>query len=425
MKIKHNVGYGLLGFVLPTLAMLLSIPILITSLGKNGFGIFTLAASVGGSFGFLDLGFSAATTKYVAADMSRQRFDSVGSIIYTSLVFYGTLATLIISIVWLSAPFLPGFFSVPVEMSDLAVTAFRVAAFQFGFFLLVGVYISLFKALHRFDIASIITTYIAIISYGGAALAVKMNLVGIVGATFIGLIANVSALYIAYVAAMRICRDNNINMRGARANLSTLRRMFDFSAILTAHSLAAVFFAQAQRLIIGHLLGPASVAIYQVAYAAVSKIHALVNAAAEVIFPIVSASSHDRKIRSLYVRALFISAVTSAALLLPLGLFAEPIIQLWVGSQTAYLAAPILQILTIAFFFVAISAPPFHILNGIGRPEINVIYSVSNVFIYVAALWLLSLDGINLTDMAWAFAVSNVITGLIFQLIAMRLIMRG
>ncbi|HEY5993157.1 MAG TPA: oligosaccharide flippase family protein [Gallionellaceae bacterium] len=424
MKVKRNMGYGLLGFALPTLVMLLSIPVLIAGLGKDGFGIFTLAASVGGSFGFLDLGFSAATTKYVAADLSRQRFESANSILYTSLAFYGALAALIVFVVWIGAPVFVKLFSIPIALSDQATAAFRIAAFQFGFFLLVGVFISLFKAIHRFDAATSINTFIAIVSYGGAALAVKMHMVGIVGATLIGMLANAIALIVAYAVSLRIYRTRTINAGSARPSLSSLRRMFSFSATLTIHSLAAVFFAQFQRLIIGYLLGPASVAIYQVAYAAVSKIHALVNAATEVIFPIVSASGHDSTTQALYLRTISVSALTAILLLLPLGIFAGPIVELWIGREVAVSAAPVLQILTIAFFFITISSGPYHILNGMGRPIVSVLYSAGNVCIYMVTLFAFSLGGISLTNVAWTFAISNVISGLIFQLLAMRLIMR-
>lgn len=339
-------------------------------------------------------------------------------------MFYSALAILVVSIVWLGAPYLPALFSISAAMENQAIMAFRVASLQFGVFLLVGVYVSLFKALHRFDIASIVTTYITMVSYAGAALAVWMGWAGLVGATYIGLFACVSGLYFAYMAAMRLCRESGIDLKKATASIATLRRVLGFSAILTMHTFAAVFFAQVQRLIIGNLLGPAAVTIYQVAYTAASKAHSLVNAAAEVIFPVVSALQNHTKLQYLLLRVLAISAVAALAVLLPLALLAEPILTLWVGHDIAISAAPILKILAIAFFFVAISAPTFHVVNGLGKPEINVLYSVSNVCVYIVILWWLSRNGIVLTYLAWAFAASNAITGIIFQLMAMRLVMR-
>lgn len=422
MRIKHNVIYGVLGFIVPTLVMLLSIPILISGLGKDGFGVFMLAASVGGSFAFLDMGLSSATTKYVAEDMAQQKVEDAGATIKTSLAFYSAIAFLVVTIVWILAPFFPTLFSIPIAMGDQAITAFRVASLQFGIFMLVSVYLSLFKALHRFDIASIVNTYTAVISYAGAALAVWLGFAGLVGATYIGLFACASGLCIAYMAALRLCRESGIDLKKASASIATLRRVLGFSAILTAHSFAAVFFAQVQRLIVGNILGPAAVTIYQVAYAAASKSHSLVNAAAEVLFPIVSALQNHARLQHLHLRMLAISAVVAILILAPLALLAQPIVTLWVGRDIALSAAPILQILAIAFFFVAISAPTFHVINGLGRPGINVLYSVSNVCLYIAILWWISGSDIVLTDFAWAFAASNAITGIVFQLVAMRLI---
>lgn len=422
-KINKNILNGVLGFVVPTLAMLFVTPVLINGLGQDAFGIFVLATSLGGSFSFLDLGFSSATTKYIAEAVSNQKFGEVGSIIKTSLVLYFFLAAVISSVIWFFAPYLPEIFSLAKSSISDAVLTFRLAAIQFCFLLLLSVYISVFKAFHRFDLATYLTSYAAVVGNAGAGLAVWLSNVGLVEVSVIGLFSSISALGLAHFILISICQQRDIDIKRTSASMVIFRKMIGFSAILTVHSLASIFFTQAQRLIIGVLLGPVAVTVYQVAYTAVSKCHSLINSAAEILFPIVSELQNRTLLLSLYKKALLISAVFSVCILSPLMLFANKIITLWVGKSIALSATPLLQILGVAFFFVAISAPSYHIMNGIGKPIVNVIYSTCNVLLYIFTLWIFSIRGeLILIDFALSFMVSNVITGIIYQLFVMRLL---
>lgn len=94
---------------------------------------------------------------------------------------------------------------------------------------------------------------------------------------------------------------------------------------------------------------------------------------------------------------------------------ADLIFGLWLGDEISLKVAPLVLPLAIAFFFVAMSIPAHHLLNGVGKPIWNVYYSLCNVFVYVISLVFLKHGGLSLTDFAVAFMVSNVLTGLVFQ----------
>jgi len=109
------------------------------------------------------------------------------------------------------------------------------------------------------------------------------------------------------------------------------------------------------------------------------------------------------------------SLIIAVLILLPLSALAEPILTLWVGSDLAREAAPLMQILAVAFFFIALTPAPFHLVNGIGRPWFNVAFDVTNVIIAASALVAFALDGLTVVEFAWAFAIANVVNGLLFQ----------
>src|SRR5579864_4653319 len=89
MSVGRSAWHGLLGFAVPSLVVFASYPVLIRHLGAAAFGIYLLAASLSGALMFLDLGFSAATLRFVAQDLAAGRPQAAADVVVTSLVFYG------------------------------------------------------------------------------------------------------------------------------------------------------------------------------------------------------------------------------------------------------------------------------------------------------------------------------------------------
>ncbi len=240
--------------------------------------------------------------------------------------------------------------------------------------------------------------------------------VGLVGVTAISLAANLTILLVSALMGLSLCRANGIVLGAVRPSLSSFRRMFGFGLALSVHTLGSMTLLHLQRLLVGILIGPAAVTVYVLAYTAVSKVHAVVNAATEVMFPLSSTMTDRIRLRRVYVRMLLASAVVSALLLLPLATLAKPIFTVWVGASLAGKAAPLMPALAVAFFFIALSPAPFHVVNGVGRPWLNVVFDLLNAAIWALLLAVFAIDGITLVGFAWALAIASVVNGLMFQI---------
>jgi O-antigen/teichoic acid export membrane protein len=396
--------------------MLVAYPILVHHLGTGRFGIYFLATSVSGSVAFLDLGISSATLKLVAEDLARGAKKAVAETIVTSFAFYGGLGIFGAVLVWLLSPWLVSLFSVNPALRAEAIVVFHLAAIQLAVFITNTNLVSLFKGMQRFDQSTMALSLLSTLTFGGAIIGVTLAGLGLVGVTFISLAANLLVLLICVSRGLSLCRDQGVFLGSARPSFSAFRRMLGFGAGVSVHALTALFFFQGQRLLVGALINPAAVAVYILAATAASKAHAVVAAATEVMFPMVSATiGPDPLLRRLYLRMLLGSGIAAALILLPLALLAEQILTAWVGTDLALKAAPLLQVLAIGFFFMALSPAPFHVVNGVGRPWFNVFFDLCNVIMAASMLVLFALDGITLADFAWAVAIANVATALLFQ----------
>ncbi|HLN04586.1 MAG TPA: oligosaccharide flippase family protein [Bryobacteraceae bacterium] len=413
VNVLRNAVHGLIGFVAPAVVVLASYPVLIRHLGTTAFGVYLLAMSMGGAVMLLDLGFSAATLRFVAQDLAAGRAKAAADVVATSLVFYGGIGAIGALIIEALAPLCPHLFKIDARLAADAVLVFRLAGLQFAAYMPAMVFVSIAKAAGRFDRAAIFVFLFSLTCSGCATLAVLAG-AGLVQAMTAVVIANFAALAVIAFDGLRLCRDCGIRMRQARP--VAFRRMLGFGWALTVNSIAGFFLYQIQRFLVGFAMGPAAVSIYQAAAVAPSKLHAAVNAASEVMFPLATVSRDRASLRRMYLRMLGASALAALAGFAGLVAFARPLLALWLGAQMAASVAPLIPVFGLAYFFLALSPAPFHLVNGMGRPGLNTLFYVANALVNVALIGAFALRGLTLMKFAWAFAASNIVTSVCYQL---------
>jgi O-antigen/teichoic acid export membrane protein len=256
---------------------------------------------------------------------------------------------------------------------------------------------------------------LSVLAYGGAAVAVALAGAGLRAVMTISLAAHTLVLAAAACAGFRLCHARGIALRQARPTRAAFRRMFGFGWLMTANSFSAIFLYQIQRYLVAAMLRPAAVAVYQTACAGPAKVHQAIAAATEVLFPAASATPNPRMLRSIYLRMLAGSGLAAAAALVPLVWLAARILRVWLGPEMALQALPLLPAFAAAYFFIAFSPAPFHLLNGLGKPWINTAYTALAAGMNLALLWIFWRKGLNLLQFVWAFAGSSIAANLLFQ----------
>ena len=413
VKVARNAMHGLVGFVAPAAIVLVSYPVLIRHLGPAAFGVYLLAVSMSGAMMFFDLGFSAATLRFVAQDLAVGCEKAAADVVATSLVFYGGMGIAGALVIGAVAPMCPHLFKIGAPLASEAVVVFRLAGLQFALYLPAMVFVSVAKAVGRFDRAAIFVSLFSLSCYGCAAAAVlagadlRRAMTAVIGANFL-------VLALIIYDGLRLCRAYGMRLREAKP--VAFRRMLGFGWALTVNSIAGFFLYQVQRFVVGFAMGPAAVSIYQAAAVAPSKLHAAVNAASEVMFPLASASGDRTSLRRMYLRMLGGSALAALAGFAGLVVLSSPLLTLWLGRQVAASAAPLIPIFALAYFFLALSPAPFHLVNGMGRPTLNTLFYVANALVNVALIAMFALRGLTLHKFAWAFAAANIITSVCYQL---------
>jgi O-antigen/teichoic acid export membrane protein len=101
------------------------------------------------------------------------------------------------------------------------------------------------------------------------------------------------------------------------------------------------------------------------------------------------------------------ATVACAALALALLICLGPwFLSIWLGENSSPQMRSLLTVFAIAYFFLALTPPPFYLLNGIGKPWINTMLFSITAAINLLLICVCYLFGISLIGIAWAFAVA-------------------
>lgn len=407
-SVFKNSIYGLLGFALPTLAMLATYPVLIKTLGAESFGIFVLATSLTGLLSLMDLGFTPATVKFVAEDVQSGNYEGLAEVILASALFFGILGAVGTLLVNLLTPRLVEIFRVAPNLRSEAVAVFRISAYQMPPLLLITVCIAVFKGLARFKLSTVVLTLLNTLSLGSVAIAVGIFHLSLRSSIAISVFIHFVILIFAVWLVSLALREQRIGWVWKWPPLAVFRRMLRFSSLLAIVTLVGVTTQQLPKFLIGMKLGPAEAGMYAAIAGIAFKVHSLAGGATEVMMPYSAyVTNHDLFKKTCRKMQMF-SVGFGATALFPLIIFPFPLIALWLGRETAGKTQILMRLLALATMMTVPATVPYHVLNGVGKPVWNALIGVGHLCILLASLGLIFLGwGLSLESFGVAFLIAN------------------
>lgn len=346
------------------LLVFIATPYLLYTLGPEKYGHWMLLTATVGFGTVLNIGTGAATIKQISSDRGLASGGNVEGVVRISLAIAlvgGCLmAVLILGVFWLAGDVL---FEKMGDRSLVHLTG-TVSGLLVWIEQIDNVFASALKGAERFGRA--------------ARVEIASKTVQILAAVLVVAVwGSVAALYVALtlVAVVRLVAKVWM-VRGSLAVLS-LRPSFSNAAHILHYAkwgwlqgAGGLFFGIADRMLVGSLLGAASLAHYSVATQLAQQIHAIPAAGLSVIFPKVSRKLEGEANFSL-CRITRLAMVgnffASGALALTLLIFGRQILSLWLGEALDESSVDVLWYLTIAYWFLAINIVPHYILLGVGR----------------------------------------------------------
>ncbi|MGA8555983.1 MAG: flippase [Candidatus Acidiferrales bacterium] len=404
--LAKNVIWNLLGTGSPLLVALVCVPMIISRLGKDRFGVLTLAWALIGYASLFDLGLSRALTQFVARRLGAGEDREVPSLAWTSLLlmlllgFAGTACVLLIS-PWLAGRGL----NIPTALQRETLQSLRLLGLSIPFVVTTAGLRSLLEAHQRFVLINALRIPMGVFTFAGPLLTLPFSksLVPVV-------VTLVGGRIVAWAAHLLLCLLVLPELRRSSAwERAALGPLLRFGGWMTVSNVLSPLMVTLDRFLIGALVSMTAVTYYATPYEVVTKFWLLPSALMGVMFPAFSASfAQDRDRTAL----LFGRSVKSLLLVLfPIMLcmvaLAQDGLKLWLGPEFAQHSFRVLQWLAVGVFINSLAQAPFTLLQGVGKPDLTAKLHLIELPAYLGLLWwLIGTRGIEGAAIAWTARVT-------------------
>lgn len=332
---KENVLANYAGRAWSGLMSLIFIPIYISCMGIESYGLVGFFITLQVILSLFDAGLSAALNRELALDSALQHTDTntLRDLVRTLEIVYCLIGVSIAFMVWTLAPFIATYWINDSNLSKQSVNdAVRLMgltlALQWPFALYSGGLMGLQKQV----LLNGVTISVATLRWGGAAMV--LWLISPTIQAFFLWQAFASAIQ-TLATGVLLWRCLPAADRAARFDQFTLLRIWRFAAGMTGISVMAVTLTQLDKVILSKLLPLETFGYYTLAAVVVSSLYLLITPIFSAAFPSFSqmvATGETEKLKNHYHQACQLASVVIFPPAVVLALFSEEILLVWTGS---------------------------------------------------------------------------------------------
>lgn len=386
MLLRNSI-WNMTGAALPAITALATVPLLITALGVEGYGIVTLIAAVIGYFAVLDVNFSAGAIKFLAESHTANDRKRFAETFWFGAMFYGALGLLGASIIYFASELLiVRFFQVSSAARDETITAFQIASVGFLLTQVQNYLLVVPQALQRYDRSAQSEAFFGVF-VNVASVVVAMSGGGIVGVTIVRIaISSMNVLYLSWLV-----RQFDLHLAFHFPSRETRTALVSFSAYAYLSKIASTLHEHGDKLVVGALAGPVAVTFYSVPATLASRILGLTYRLSSVIYPSASSLAASKRIDEL--RPIYLSSMRYVTYinLIALGMIVlagDEFLQRWVGDSFLEKGYPVLVLMTLALLVDSFTNIPSLVNDALGHPKVTGKFALARGLIGIALVYI-------------------------------------
>lgn len=346
--------------------------------------------------GIATFGLGNTTVKYISQFEAQGDKEEVLNVIRTTGTLYTLLGSGVALLVFTIAPAIANLvFNIDPNQKILLVLSIRISCVALLLRFMYGVVEAIAQGYHRYDFGAQITTVVTGFSILGACLIAKFN----------GGLPQIILAQSAFLLLGLICLCFRISHYLSHwkwltpcLNLQTLAKVGAYAFWCWLQMLGNLLATQADKLIVGSLLGPAKLTYYTICMQILNVGYGFIHKVLSFIFPMSSkllGNNEIDKLQQLFKDGMSMALSISCGFCIPLFLYPELLLTLWLGPEISAQTSPILPILAFSFALLSSSTVPFFYLNGTGYAKINAVSALgSGIFIAVGSIILIPAFGI-------------------------------
>jgi O-antigen/teichoic acid export membrane protein len=401
MRISH-IAWNLSGLALPLAVAAATVPMLISQLGQERFGLLALAWGLIGYASALDLGIGRALTQHVGKLLGENTPDEVPNILFT--------ASRITLIAGLSGGILivaAGILGAAnwIKNTDVGKSEIQQCIFLLAIALpaqaMSATYKGVNEAYLNFKSISILRAVLGALNFGGPFLiSIYTNNLPLMIAS---LVVSRLAAFFVYKKLAIDCLPKNSSFKH-RYSKSVARSLFGFGGWLTISSIVSPILVQADRFVIAATISASAVFVYVLPYEVVVQSLILVGAMSSVIFPGLTRLIHEKPEEwTPYFRKWLVRVAVIMALVCTVLGFALPtVLPLWIKSGLDRTSIEIGQILCVGVFANSLGSMFYALLHAQGKTRATAKLHLLELPLFIFFLFILTKNfGVVGAALAW------------------------
>lgn len=359
--------WGVLDYIAQPILILLATPLLLQRIGPAQYGLWMLASALVSSGGLVSSGFGDAAIRYVSAYRGNEDQQGVIRIIRGMLTINLILSACVALALWTCTPYVVHhILKMEPGLQQASIISFRIGSAILVIKSIESIYVSTLRAFENYSSAvriaivtriSVVIGAVVVVTAGGHIIGIMLVTMGV---SITGLLMQISA-----VRSLLGC-----TIWSPSLHRGTLSMITGFGFFSWLQCLAGISFSQADRLIIGAMLGVPALGYYSICTQIAQPIHGLLASGLQVFFPYLSARWKATSVTDVQhaVKIVFWLNLVSAFLLsLPLILGGKYALTVWLGADFAQRAWPILPITVCSYVFLGINVTAYYVLLAAGK----------------------------------------------------------
>jgi O-antigen/teichoic acid export membrane protein len=355
-------------FALSIVINLMMTPLIVSTLGKEYYGIWVIINSLVGYMNILDFGVRPAVIRYISKYIGLGDRKGINNVIVTSLLLLSGVGLLCLVITLLASHFFADIYNVTTLDAALLRKSVLVVGLSFALGMPLQVFGGIVGAYERYDLQNLNRLLFLVVRNAAVLHAMKSG-----GNIYdLALISSVTT-FAQSVVDVIIARTvfGRIAFRGYRYEsglMSEIARYGIWSFIIQV-SLQVIYYADVT--VVGIYVSTAAVAVYSVAGSLVEYLRQFVGNMTRVFTPVMTKSyfrnSHD-DLRTLYVEGTNYSFAISIPLLAGLVFMGDHFIELWLGTGFSQSYGLMLVLLAPQLFGLS-QTMSSQVMFGLGRND--------------------------------------------------------
>ena len=384
----RNTIYNLIGLGAPLLVAVVSIPLLISALGTDRFGLLTLVWAVVSYFGLFDMGLGRALTQQLAVTLAREEHEKVGPLIATATTLMAVLGVLAGLLMAAGAVWGVGLIQAVPDRHEAEAAVYAMAV-GMPFIVLTAGWRGVLEARQAFCIINLIRVPMGLFTFLGPLAVVVYGEPRLDWVASVLVAGRVLACAIHAYFAWRVLPVPRGTWRWRTA---WLRPLCVSGGWLTVSNVVSPFMGYVDRFVIGSLVSAAAVAYYVTPQELMTKLWIVPGALTSVLFPMFAAAVNQQSQQTW--DTLTRSVRWLLALLFPItlviALFARELLGLWVGNEFSKHSAVLLQVFAAGILINCLAHVPFTLIQGGGQARTGAIIHCIEFPFFVLALMILT-----------------------------------